>query len=162
MVANGAAILSSAIQDPTSIFHKVILMEVISNTVHVGVRSCETHDCVAVLKQGTPLPATGGGSLITIYDSQERIGLPLYEGESRWSSENTFIGELTCPVPAQLRGVESAKYKINYSSSGVLSFWCWVCISCVFSICRYRVDIFYMSIPCWQLACVDRFVEYQQ
>jgi molecular chaperone HscC len=73
-----------------------------------------------IIERNTVLPASRIESFSTTRDGQTQVEFPIYQGESRFASENVKLGTLTAPVPARRGGTVEVQCRFSYDSSGLL------------------------------------------
>lgn len=73
-----------------------------------------------ILERNSVVPVSRVQQYFTVSDSQDRIIVSVYQGESRWISNNLFLGSLEVPVPANDAGKESISVRFSYDVNGLL------------------------------------------
>ena len=73
-----------------------------------------------ILERNTVVPASRLEQFYTIEDKQKQIRVSIYQGESRWVSNNVFLGHLDVKVPPKPAGEESVSVRFSYDVNGLL------------------------------------------
>jgi molecular chaperone HscC len=73
-----------------------------------------------VIERNTVVPASRSHVLVTVGDSQTRVNLNVYQGESRLVRDNVFLGTLLVNVPPGPAGKEKIDCRFSYDTSGLL------------------------------------------
>ncbi|MCL2378820.1 MAG: molecular chaperone HscC [Defluviitaleaceae bacterium] len=73
-----------------------------------------------IIERNSTIPISRVERVSTLHDQQSQIHLLILQGESRRSSENSQLGELTVPIPKASAGKESADVRFTYDINGIL------------------------------------------
>ncbi|XP_062002686.1 heat shock 70 kDa protein 4-like isoform X1 [Rosa rugosa] len=74
-----------------------------------------------LIPKNTRIPVMKSKIITTIYDNQESVVFPIYEGESRIVKENYFVGEVSlCNIPLAPKNVPKFNLCFNIDASGIL------------------------------------------
>jgi molecular chaperone DnaK len=87
VVALGAAIQADALLDNTT---STFLLDVTPQTLRLGTVGGYTEP---IIDRNTAIPIDRTRSFVTARDHQDRVKIRIYQGESRLSEENQFLGE---------------------------------------------------------------------
>jgi molecular chaperone HscC len=124
-VALGAAILG-ALKEKDAALREVRLTDVCPFTL--GVETSEplpggglrTGLFAPIIERNTVLPASRVEIFSTARDGQTRVEFPIYQGESRFVSENVKLGTVVAPVPPRRAGTVEVQCRFSYDASGLL------------------------------------------
>ena len=79
------------------------------------------HDVfLPIIERNSTIPISRVERVSTLHDQQSQIYVKILQGESRRSSENAMLGELTVPVPKAAAGKEAADIRFTYDINGIL------------------------------------------
>ncbi|XP_040364892.1 heat shock 70 kDa protein 4 isoform X2 [Rosa chinensis] len=74
-----------------------------------------------LIPKNTRIPVMKSKIITTIYDNQESVVFPIYEGECRIVKENYFVGEVSlCNIPLAPKNVPKFNLCFNIDASGIL------------------------------------------
>jgi molecular chaperone HscC len=73
-----------------------------------------------IIERNTIIPASRSHTLVTVSDSQTRVNLNVYQGESRLVRDNVFLGTLLVNIPPAAAGKEKIDCRFSYDTSGLL------------------------------------------
>ena len=73
-----------------------------------------------IIERNTIIPASRSHVLHTIMDDQSRVLLKVYQGESRFTRDNVYLGEVSVRVPREAAGKEKVEVRFTYDTSGLL------------------------------------------
>ncbi|MCL2572594.1 MAG: molecular chaperone HscC [Defluviitaleaceae bacterium] len=73
-----------------------------------------------IIERNSTIPISRVERVSTLHDQQNQIYVKILQGESRRSSENAILGELTVPVPKAPAGKEAADIRFTYDINGIL------------------------------------------
>jgi len=73
-----------------------------------------------IIERNSTIPISRVERVRTLHDQQDQIYVKILQGESRKSSENSKLGELTVPVPKAPAGQEAADVRFTYDINGIL------------------------------------------
>lgn len=73
-----------------------------------------------ILERNTVVPVSRVEQFYTMSDLQDKIIVSVYQGESRWISNNLFLGSIEVDVPPKLAGQESISVRFSYDVNGLL------------------------------------------
>ena len=73
-----------------------------------------------VIERNTVVPASRVESFSTVKDGQRAVEFPIYQGESRFVSENVKLGTVRVSVPPRRAGMVEVECRFSYDASGLL------------------------------------------
>jgi len=73
-----------------------------------------------IIERNSTIPISRVERVYTLSDQQSQIYVKILQGESRKSTENALLGELTVPVPKGPAGQEAADIRFTYDINGIL------------------------------------------
>lgn len=73
-----------------------------------------------LIERNTVIPASRSSTFGTVRDNQRTLDLMVYQGESRYTRENIFLGKIEVQVPARRQGEEQVEIRFTYDPSGLL------------------------------------------
>ena len=73
-----------------------------------------------IIERNTVIPASRSGFYSTVQDGQRHIDIKVYQGESRFVRDNTFLGKISVRVPPGPAGSETIEVRFTYDPSGIL------------------------------------------
>jgi len=73
-----------------------------------------------IIERNSTIPISRVEQVFTLHEQQNQIHIQIYQGESRHSSENAPLGELTVPIPKGPAGQEGADVRFTYDINGIL------------------------------------------
>lgn len=124
-VALGAAI-QAAMKERKEAIKEVILTDVCPFTLGTevvvereGKRFEGGHFC-PIIERNTVIPASRTERLYTVHDYQSSLRVQILQGESRFSSNNLYLGELVVEVPKNKAGEESIDVTYTYDINSIL------------------------------------------
>ncbi len=116
-VAHGAAV-QAAVLARTIVDKDVVLIDV--TPLSLGI---ETSGGVmaTIIPRNTPIPASMSDTFTTTADYQDRLSIPVYEGERKMTKYNRLLGELMMTdIPPAPRGVPKIKVTFELDQNGIL------------------------------------------
>ena len=115
-VAQGAAIMAGVL---TGEIKDTLLLDVISGSLGIGL---EGDRYEVLIEKNTTTPVEKSRIFTTTRDNQDRISVPVYQGENPKASENTFLGMLTLDgiLPAAAK-VPQIKVSFSVDSNTFIS-----------------------------------------
>jgi len=123
-VALGASIQSALVADDAAV-DDIVLTDVCPHTLGVeivkelGSRTVDGY-FMPVVHRNTTIPVSREKSVYTVHDGQTRLGLQIFQGESRRIDDNLLLGELTITgLPPGPSGVEVI-LRFTYDLNGLL------------------------------------------
>lgn len=124
-VALGAAI-QAAMKERKEAIKEVILTDVCPFTLGTevvvereGNRYEGGHFC-PIIERNTVIPASRTERLYTVHDNQKALRIKILQGESRFSANNLFLGDLEVDVPKNKAGEESVDVTYTYDINSIL------------------------------------------
>ena len=124
-VALGAAI-QAAMKERNQAVKEMILTDVCSFTLGTEV-VMEYNDGVIesghycpIIERNTVIPASRTERLYTAHDNQDKVCIKVLQGESRFSKNNLYLGELEIKVPKGPKGQESIDVTYTYDINSLL------------------------------------------
>lgn len=124
-VALGAAI-QAAMKERREEVKEVILTDVCSFTLGTEVvveyeeGKFEDGRFCPIIERNTVIPASHTERLYTARDNQDKVRVRVLQGESRFSRNNLYLGELEIDVPKGARGQESVDVTYTYDINSLL------------------------------------------
>lgn len=124
-VALGAAI-QAAMKERNQAVKEVILTDVCSFTLGTEVvveyadGTIEDGHYCPIIERNTVIPASHTETLYTSHDNQEKLRVKVLQGESRFSRNNLYLGELEVAVPKAPKGKESIDVTYTYDINSLL------------------------------------------
>ncbi len=73
-----------------------------------------------MIERNTVLPCSKTNTFYTIQDNQDRIEIPIYQGEQRLADKNLYLGKLEMAVPKKPRGEAAIDVRFTYDINGIL------------------------------------------
>lgn len=73
-----------------------------------------------IIERNSILPSSKEGFYVTASDGQEELCFKIYQGENPYCRDNTYLGEVSVPVPPAPRGQQGAKVRFTYDINGLL------------------------------------------
>lgn len=124
-VALGAAI-QGAMKERDQAIREVILTDVCPFTLGTeivvereGNRFESGHFC-PIIERNTVIPASRTERLYTVRDNQTKLRIKILQGESRFSANNLYLGELLIEVPRNKAGEEPVDVTYTYDINSIL------------------------------------------
>lgn len=124
-VALGAAI-QAAMKERNQAVKEVILTDVCSFTLGTEVvveyadGTIEDGHYCPIIERNTVIPASHTETLYTVHDNQEKLRVKVLQGESRFSRNNLYLGELEVTIPKGPKGKESIDVTYTYDINSLL------------------------------------------
>jgi len=123
-VALGAAV-QAALKQREAALEEVVLTDVcpytlgIETTAQFG-RVYEGGHYLPIIERNSVVPVSRVKTVQTLQDSQTRVLLQIYQGESRLVKDNIPLGELDIPVPPRKAGEVKLDVRFTYDNNGIL------------------------------------------
>ncbi|MBD8973812.1 MAG: molecular chaperone HscC, partial [Clostridiales bacterium] len=124
-VALGAAV-QGAMKERKDSIKEVILTDVCPFTLGTEVviekdngRYEDGHFC-PIIERNTTIPASRTERLFTVNDNQTQIRCKVLQGESRFASNNVYLGEICIKVPKAEAGKEAVDVTYTYDVNSIL------------------------------------------
>ena len=124
-VALGAAV-QAAMKERREEVREVILTDVCSFTLGTDVAveyeegRYESGRFCPIIERNTVIPASHTERLYTVRDNQDKVCVKILQGESRFSRNNLFLGELMVEIPRAPKGQESIDVTYTYDINSLL------------------------------------------
>lgn len=125
VVGIGAAV-HAALKERNQSISEIVLTDVCPFTLGVDSvvkqpNGLHFHDVfLPIIERNSTIPMSRVERVSTLHDQQSQIYVKILQGESRRSSENAMLGELTVPVPKAPAGQEAADIRFTYDINGIL------------------------------------------
>lgn len=121
-VAEGAAIQAGIIEGSVSQENSIIMTDVNPFTLGVRVFDGMTNDCMSVMiPRNVTIPVKKKNTYSTSCPGQEEASIEVYQGESRTTSRNHFLGKFTIKgIPPGPEGEEKIEVSFAYDQNGIL------------------------------------------
>ena len=123
-VVEGAALQAGLVARDQSL-DDVVLTDVcpftlgIATVVNEGMRVSD-RVFSPILERNSVVPASRVEQFFTVTDLQDKIIVSVYQGESRWITNNLFLGSVEVYVPPKPAGEESISVRFSYDVNGLL------------------------------------------
>ena len=124
-VAKGAAI-QAALKSQDESIEEVVLTDVCPYTLGIEVVT-DTYDSKLVqgvfspiIERNNTIPTSKMQTYYTANDNQESINIKVFQGESRNTANNIYLGNVTVDVPKGLAGHQSIEVRFSYDTNGLL------------------------------------------
>ncbi len=124
-VAKGAAI-QAALKSQDESIEEVVLTDVCPYTLGIEVVT-DTYDSKLVqgvfspiIERNSTIPTSKMQTYYTANDNQESIDIKVFQGESRNTENNIYLGNVTVGVPKGLAGHQSIEVRFSYDTNGLL------------------------------------------
>jgi molecular chaperone HscC len=124
-VALGAAI-QIALKERDQALKEVILTDVcpyslgVEIAMELGNGKHEAGYFLPIIERNTPIPVSRSEVLYTINNNQTKIGIHIYQGESRRVENNIKLGEMNIKVPPAPAGEQPLEIRYTYDINGIL------------------------------------------
>lgn len=125
VVALGVAV-QGAMKERNEFIKETILTDVCPYTLGTDVvRDCydgskESGHFCPIIERNTVIPASRTERLYTAYDNQNKIRIKILQGESRFSKNNIYLGEIEVSVPKGRAGEEAVDVTYTYDINSIL------------------------------------------
>jgi len=125
VVAKGCAI-QAAMKERNEDIKEIVLTDVCPFTlgteivVERGDDFMEKGHFFPIIKRNTVIPVSRTEKLYTAYDNQNKMKIRILQGESRFSKNNIYLGELSVLVPPKKAGEESIDVTYTYDINSIL------------------------------------------
>ena len=125
VVAIGAAV-QAAMKERNEEIKDVVLTDVCPYTLGTevvregyGGRFEGGHFC-PIIERNTVIPVSKTERLYTVYNNQTKVTVEVLQGESRFSKNNIYLGEITVSVPRGKAGEEAIDVTYTYDINSIL------------------------------------------
>lgn len=124
-VALGAAV-QGAMKERNEAIKEIVLTDVCPYTLGTNVsveregRGYESGHFCPIIERNTVIPVSKTERLYTIHDNQSKLRVEILQGESRFSKNNIYLGELVVDVPRGKGGEESIDVTYTYDINSIL------------------------------------------
>ncbi len=125
VVARGAAV-QAGLKMRDAALDDVVMTDVAPFTMGTAVSSARDGQIVAsglylpIIERNTTIPVSRAQRVTTLFDGQQSVKLPVFQGEARMVEDNIPLGELQVTVPPGPAGRESIEVRFTYDTSGLL------------------------------------------
>ncbi|XP_047983901.1 heat shock cognate 70 kDa protein-like [Salvia hispanica] len=120
-VAYGAAMLAAKLSGEGDVkVQKLILFDVTPLSLGIGLNGDEMR---VIIPRNTTIPTRNScNDIVTMFDNQTCMDLPVYEGERSKCTDNNLLGEFWLDgIPAAPRGVAKIKVCFDIDENGILN-----------------------------------------
>lgn len=124
-VALGAGI-QGAMKERNELIKDIVLTDVCPYTLGTEISILKEgeyyesgHFC-PIIERNTVVPVSRTERLYTIYDNQSSIKVEILQGESRFSKNNVYLGEINIPVPMSKVGEQAVDVTYTYDINSIL------------------------------------------
>lgn len=124
-VALGAGI-QGAMKERNELIKDIVLTDVCPYTLGTEISILKEgeyyesgHFC-PIIERNTVVPVSRTERLYTIYDNQSSIKVEILQGESRFSKNNVYLGEINIPVPMSKAGEQAVDVTYTYDINSIL------------------------------------------
>lgn len=124
-VARGAAV-QGALKGRHADFREVVLTDVCPYTLGVETNEIRPGGKIAsgifapIIERNCVVPASREKTFSTLQDNQPAVKFPIYQGESRLTTDNIHLGDVTIPVPRAKAGETPINCRFSYDINGLL------------------------------------------
>ncbi|MDR1815077.1 MAG: molecular chaperone HscC [Clostridiales Family XIII bacterium] len=124
-VALGAAV-QAAMKERNESIKELLLTDVCSYTLGIEVAHIRANGLLQagiyqpIIERNTVIPTSRVETFYTVHDNQKIVEVGVYQGESRTTKDNVFLGSLEIPVPPAPAGKESVDVRFTYDVNGIL------------------------------------------
>ena len=124
-VALGAAI-QAAMKERNEYVRELLLTDVCSYTLGIETSHRQPSGLIRsglyspIIERNTVIPASRSERFYTMHDGQEKIDVKIFQGESRNTRDNVFLGNLEITVEPKPAGEESIEVRFTYDINGIL------------------------------------------
>ena len=124
-VALGAAI-QAAMKERSEYVRELLLTDVCSYTLGIETSHRQPSGLIRsglyspIIERNTVIPASRSERFYTMHDGQENIDVKIFQGESRNTRDNVFLGNLEITVKPKPAGEESIDVRFTYDINGIL------------------------------------------
>lgn len=125
VVALGTAI-QAAMKERHAAIQDVVLTDVCPYTLGTKVAvetdsgEYESGHFLPIIERNTIIPVSKVERLYTIRDNQTELRVEVYQGESRLTKNNIFLGKLEIPIPAAPAGEQAIDVRYTYDINSLL------------------------------------------
>ncbi len=124
-VALGAAI-QAGMKARDKALNDIVLTDVCPYTLGIGVSienesgGHESGHYSPIIDRNSVVPISRIERFCTIKDSQSKMNIEVYQGESRLTQNNIRLGEFTVKIPAAPKGEQTVDVRFTYDINGIL------------------------------------------
>ena len=124
-VARGAAI-QAAMKERNEFVRELLLTDVCSYTLGIESSSRLQSGLIRsglyapIIERNTVIPTSRSEQFYTMHDGQKEIDVKIFQGESRNTRDNVYLGHLEVKVPPKPAGEESIDVRFTYDVNGIL------------------------------------------
>lgn len=125
VVAMGAAV-QAGLKMRDAALDEVVMTDVCPYTLGVEISEqlapgrYETGFFLPIIERNSVVPVSREQTVSTIQDNQTAVLVRVYQGESRLTADNIFLGQIHVPVPAKPAGTVSVDIRFTYDVNGLL------------------------------------------
>jgi molecular chaperone HscC len=124
-VALGAAV-QAAMKERNEYVRELLLTDVCSYTLGIESSARLPNGLIRaglyspVIERNTVIPTSRSEKFYTLHDDQKIIDVKIYQGESRNTKDNVFLGNLEVNIPPKPAGEECIDVRFTYDINGIL------------------------------------------
>ncbi|MDR3304649.1 MAG: molecular chaperone HscC [Clostridiales Family XIII bacterium] len=124
-VALGAAV-QAAMKERNTAIKELLLTDVCSYTLGVEVANVRSGGLIQtglyspIIERNTVIPTSRVERYYTMHNQQKQVEINVFQGESRNTRDNIFLGNLNIPVPLGPAGAEAVDVRFTYDVNGIL------------------------------------------
>jgi len=124
-VALGAAV-QAAMKERNEAVRELLLTDVCSYTLGIEVAHMRSSGLMQsgifrpIIERNTTIPASRVETFSTVSDNQKQVEVRVFQGESRATKDNVFLGSLETSVPPAPAGQETVDVRFTYDVNGIL------------------------------------------
>ncbi len=123
-VAHGAAI-QAALNARDAALEEVVLTDVCPYTLGIETsqrfgQRLEAGHYLPIIERNSTVPVSRVETVCTVDESQERVQVRIFQGESRLVRDNIALGALEIPVPPNTGGSVDLDVRFTYDNNGIL------------------------------------------
>lgn len=125
VVAMGAAV-QAGLKMRDAALNEVVMTDVCPYTLGIEISEqmalgrYESGFFLPIIERNSVVPVSREQVVSTIQDHQEAVLVRVYQGESRLTADNIFLGQLHVPVPPKAAGEVSVTVRFTYDVNGLL------------------------------------------
>jgi len=125
VVAMGAAV-QAGLKMRDAALNEVVMTDVCPYTLGVEISEqlapgrYEAGFFLPIIERNSVVPVSREQTVSTIQDQQTAVLVRVYQGESRLTADNIFLGQLHVPVPPKPAGAVSVDIRFTYDVNGLL------------------------------------------
>jgi molecular chaperone HscC len=124
-VALGAAV-QAAMKERNESIREMLLTDVCSYTLGIEIAHLRPSGLIQsgiyqpVIERNSTIPVSRVETFSTVSDNQKQVDVKVYQGESRTTRDNVFLGNVEIPVPPAPAGQETVDVRFTYDVNGIL------------------------------------------